>query len=89
MFSQVGCDYVFEHFAQNTCEWYRAIIAGYDLSPFLKMGDTFASFQKWGSFPESSDFWKVTCSIGASSAWRVRFVKTCPQQRFHKQSLIF
>ena len=35
------------------------------------MGDTFASFQIWGSFPESSDFWKITFSIGASSAWRV------------------
>ena len=35
------------------------------------MGDTFASFQIWRSFPESSDFWKITCSIGASSAWRV------------------
>ena len=71
MFSQVGCDYVFEHFAQNTYEWNRAIIDLTDLSPFLKMGDTFASFQIWESFPESSDFWKITCNIGASSAWRV------------------
>ena len=35
------------------------------------MGDTFASFQIWGRFPESNDFLKITCSIGASSAWRV------------------
>ena len=45
--------------------------AASDLSPFLKMGDIFASFQIWGSFPESTDFWKITCSMGASSAWRV------------------
>ena len=26
MFSQVGCDYVFQHFAQNICQRYWAII---------------------------------------------------------------
>ena len=45
MFSQVGSDYVFEHFAQNICERYPAIVCRSNLSPFLKMGDTFASFQ--------------------------------------------
>ena len=35
------------------------------------MVDKFASFHMRGSFPESSDFWKITCSMGASYAWRV------------------
>ena len=30
------------------------------LSPFLKMGVTHALVQSWGTWPESSDFWKST-----------------------------
>ena len=53
--------------SHKTHEWY----GGDKLSPFLKMGDIFASFQIKGSFLESTDFWKITCSIGASSTWGV------------------
>ena len=38
MFSQVGCDYVFEHFAQNTCERDRAIICRVWLVSFFEDG---------------------------------------------------
>ena len=71
MFSQVECDYVFEHFAQNTCEWYRAIICRVWFASFFENGGHICPFQIWGSFTGSCDFWKIICSIGASSAWRV------------------
>ena len=40
-------------------------------SPFLKIGETFASFQKSGSFPESKDLWKISCRIGGNSLCKV------------------
>ena len=53
----------------STFEGYGTIISSVWLVfSFLKIGDTLASFQMWGSFPVTSDFWKITCSIGASSA---------------------
>ena len=39
--------------------------------PFLKIGETFASFQMSGSFPVSKDLWKISCRIGASSLCKV------------------
>ena len=41
------------------------------LSPFLNMGDTFASFQILDNFPWSMDHWKMTWRMRASSLWRV------------------
>ena len=40
---------------------------GSDFSPFLKIGEIFASFQMSGSFPVSNDHWKISCRIGANS----------------------
>ena len=48
-----------------------AILQGLTCHLLKKMRDIFASFHKQGSFPESSDFFKITFSMGASSAWRV------------------
>ena len=44
------------------------------LSPFLKMGMTHALVQSWGTWPESSDFWKSTERNNAISL--LRFFKT-------------
>ena len=44
------------------------------LSPFLKMGVTHALVQSWGTWPESSDFWKSTERNRAISL--LRFFKT-------------
>ena len=39
--------------------------------PFLKMGDTFASFHTSGSSPLSNDYWKISCRMGESSSCNV------------------
>ena len=44
---------------------------GSDFSSFLKIGETFASFQMSGSFPVSKDLWKISCRIGANSLCKV------------------
>ena len=70
MFSEVGFDCVPALCTKHIWEISGDNLLGLTDLLFLKMGDTFASFQIWGSFLGSSDFWKITCSIGASSAWR-------------------
>ena len=58
------------------CTKHTWVISGDNLQGLICVScfeneNTFASSQIWRSFPESSDFWKITCNIGASSAWRV------------------
>ena len=42
-------------------------LAGYDVSPFLKIGEKFALSHSDGKDPSSKDFEKITCRIGAIS----------------------
>lgn len=46
-------------------------LEGSALSPFLKIRDSFASFQMCGSFPVSKDFSKITCRMGDNSLFKV------------------
>ena len=48
-------------------------LEGSDSPPFLKIGETFASFQMSGSFPVhvSKDLWEISCRIGAHSLCKV------------------
>ena len=46
-------------------------LEGSDFSPFLKIGETLASFQMSGKFPVSKDLWKISCRIGAYSLCKV------------------
>ena len=66
MLSQVGCDYVFEHFAQNTCERYRPIICRVWLVSFFEDGRHICFFPDMRKLPGVK--WLLE---GASSAWRV------------------
>ena len=56
-----------KHLTEDTCQGIGRLFAGSVLSPFLKIGDTFASFQMDWSLPVSRDFLYISCRMGASS----------------------
>ena len=57
--------------AKDTGQCNRPVVGRDRFFPFLKIGETFASFQMSGSFPVSKDLWKMSYRIGANSLCKV------------------